>query len=76
MVRSILVEMTSPFRMAPRMVTSEVNGHFLSTYFPLSGGLDAQTNVGVPALVGLLAQEVDLAVRELILLLESSLVLQ
>ena len=62
MVRSILVEMTSPFRMAPRMVTSEVN--------------DAQTNVGVPALVGLLAQEVDLAVRELILLLESSLVLQ
>ena len=64
MVRSILVEMTSPFRMAPRMVTSEVNGH------------DAQTNVGVPALVGLLAQEVDLAVRELILLLESSLVLQ
>ena len=40
------------------------------------GGLDAQTNVGVPALVGLLAQEVDLAVRELILLLESSLVLQ
>ena len=35
MVRSILVEITSPFRIAPRMVTSEVKGHFLSTYLPL-----------------------------------------
>ena len=35
MVRSILVEMTNPFRIAPRMVTSEVKGHFLSMYLPL-----------------------------------------
>ena len=34
MVRSILVEMTRPFRIAPRIDTEEVNGHFLSMYFP------------------------------------------
>ena len=38
-------------------------------------GLDVQTHIGVPALVGLLAQKVDLAVREHLLLLESSVIL-
>ena len=50
-VRSILVEMTSPFRIAPRMVTSEVNGHFLSTYLPLmaaAGVLMPRPMLGCP----------------------------
>ena len=39
-------------------------------------GLDAQTHISVPTLVGLLTKEMDLAVREHFLLLEGSLVLQ
>ena len=39
-------------------------------------GLDVQTHIGVPTLVSLLAQKVDLAVREHLLLLESSVILQ
>ena len=39
-------------------------------------GLDAQTHISVPTLVGLLIKEMDLAVREHFLLLEGSLVLQ
>ena len=39
------------------------------------GGLDAKSHISVPALVGLLAHQMDLAVREHLLLLESSLVL-
>ena len=34
MVRAILVEMTTPFRMRPRIDTLPVNGHFLSMYVP------------------------------------------
>ena len=37
--------------------------------------LNTETNIGVPTLVGLLTEEVDLTVGELVLLLESSLVL-
>ena len=40
------------------------------------GRLDAETNIGVPTLIGLLAEDVHLAVGELILLLVGSLVLQ
>ena len=40
------------------------------------GGLDAKSHISVPALVGLLAHQMDLAVREHLLLLESSLILQ
>ena len=40
------------------------------------GRLDAETNIGVPTLIALLAEDVDLAVRELILLLVGSLVLR
>ena len=40
------------------------------------GGLDTKSHISVPALVGLLAHQMDLAVREHLLLLESSLVLQ
>ena len=39
-------------------------------------GLNTETDIGVPTLVSLLTEEVDLTVGELILLLESSLVLQ
>jgi len=39
-------------------------------------GLDAQTHISVPTLIGLLTKEMDLAVREHFLLLEGSLVLQ
>ena len=39
-------------------------------------GLNTETNISVPTLVGLLTEEVDLTVGELLLLLESSLVLQ
>ena len=38
--------------------------------------LNTKANIGIPTLVGLLAEKMDLTVRELILLLESSLVLQ
>ena len=37
--------------------------------------LNTETNISVPTLVGLLTEEVDLTVRELLLLLESSLIL-
>ena len=40
------------------------------------GGLNAETNISVPTLIGLLSGKTDLTVGELILLLESSLVLQ
>ena len=40
------------------------------------GGLDTKSHISVPALVGLLAHQMDLAVREHLLLLESSLILQ
>ena len=40
------------------------------------GGLDAKSHISVPTLVGLLAHQMDLAVREHLLLLESSLILQ
>ena len=40
------------------------------------GGLNAKSHISVPALVGLLAHQMDLAVREHLLLLESSLVLK
>ena len=39
-------------------------------------GLNTETNISVPTLVGLLTEEVDLTVGELLLLLESSLVLK
>ena len=38
--------------------------------------LNTETNISIPTLVGLLAEKVDLTVGELILLLESSLVLK
>ena len=44
------------------------NGHL--------GRLDAQTNISVPTLIRLLAEDVHLAVGELVLLLVGSLVLQ
>ena len=44
------------------------NGHL--------GRLDAQTDISVPTLIGLLAEDVHLAVGELVLLLVGSLVLQ
>jgi hypothetical protein len=34
MVRVILVEVTTPFRMRPRIDTLPVKGHFLSMYVP------------------------------------------
>ena len=40
------------------------------------GGLDTETNISVPTLIGLLSGKTDLTVGELILLLESSLILQ
>ena len=40
------------------------------------GGLNAETNISVPTLIGLLSEKTDLTVGELILLLESSLVLK
>ena len=39
------------------------------------GGLNAETNISVPTLIGLLSEKTDLTIGELILLLESSLVL-
>ena len=39
-------------------------------------GLDSQTHISIPTLIGLLAKEMDLTVREHFLLLEGSLVLQ
>lgn len=40
------------------------------------GSLDTQTNISIPSLVSLLAKEMDLTIRKLVLLLESSLILQ
>ena len=35
MVRFILVDLTTPVRMRPRIDTLPVNGHFLSMYVPI-----------------------------------------
>ena len=37
MVRFILVDLTTPVMMRPRMDTLPVKGHFLSMYFPAGG---------------------------------------